>query len=212
MKRCDRVDSLAKTYADGTEAVRGVTIRVAASECHGLLGPIGAGKSTMVGVVGTLMRPSSGCASVVGCDVVAQPQEVRRRVGFAMQEVGVDGFATARELLVLQARLHGLRRAEASRRAELLVALVDLAETAERLSELSGGRQRRVDRTASLTHLARSSPWTSRPKAPTRVLARRSRKRSTGSDCILASPSSSPTTSGARASALQRPTRMKGHT
>jgi predicted ABC-type transport system involved in lysophospholipase L1 biosynthesis ATPase subunit len=207
------VESLGKTYADGTEAVRGVTIRVAASECYGLLGPIGADKSTMVGMLGTRVRPTSGRASVAGFDVVAQPQEVRRRVGFAMQEVDVDAFATAHELLVLQGRLHGLQRAGSSRRAELLLAMVDLAETADkRLSELSGGMQRRVDLAASLTHLPRSWPWTSRSKAPTRVLARRSGKRSTGSDRSLASPSSSPPTSGARASALQRPTRMEGDT
>ena len=105
------VEDLVKTYADGTEAVRGVTIRVAAGECYGLLGPNGAGKSTTVGMLGTLVRPTSGRAVVAGFDVVAQPREVRRRIGFAMQEVGVDAFATARELLVLQARLHGLARA-----------------------------------------------------------------------------------------------------
>ena len=107
------VEDLAKTYPDGTEAVRGVTFRVAAGECYGLLGPNGAGKSTTVGMLGTLVRPTSGRASVAGFDVVAQPREVRRRIGFAMQEVGVDAFATARELLVLQGRLHGLRRGEA---------------------------------------------------------------------------------------------------
>ena len=111
------VEDLGKTYANGTEAVRGVTIRVAAGECYGLLGPNGAGKSTTVGMLGTLVRPTSGRASVAGFDVVAQPREVRRRIGFAMQEVGVDALATARELLVLQGRLHGLRRAESARRA-----------------------------------------------------------------------------------------------
>jgi ABC-2 type transport system ATP-binding protein len=148
------VEGLDKTYPDGTEAVRGVTIRIAAGECYGLLGPNGAGKSTTVGMLGTLIRPTSGRASVAGFDVLAQPQEVRRRIGFAMQEVGVDAFATARELLVLQGRLHGLRRAEAGRRAQLLLAMVDLAEMADkRLSQFSGGMQRRVDLAASLTNL-----------------------------------------------------------
>ncbi|MGH2947832.1 MAG: ABC transporter ATP-binding protein [Solirubrobacteraceae bacterium] len=121
------VEALGKTYPDGTEAVRAVTFRVAAGECYGLLGPNGAGKSTTVGMLGTLVRPTSGRASVAGFDVVAQPREVRRRIGFAMQEVGVDAFATARELLVLQGRLHGLRRGESAHRAELLLAIVDLA-------------------------------------------------------------------------------------
>ena len=148
------VEDLGKTYADGTEAVRGVTMRVAAGECYGLLGPNGAGKSTTVGMLGTLVRPTSGRASVAGFDVVAQPREVRRRIGFAMQEVGVDAFATAREMLVLQGRLHGLRRAESAHRARLLLAMVDLAEVADkRLGEFSGGMQRRVDLAAALMHL-----------------------------------------------------------
>jgi ABC-2 type transport system ATP-binding protein len=148
------VEDLGKTYANGTEAVRGVTIRVTAGECYGLLGPNGAGKSSTVGMLGTLVRPTSGRASVAGFDVVAQPREVRRRIGFAMQEVGVDALATARELLVLQARLHGLRRAKSARRARLLLAMVDLAEVADkRLGEFSGGMQRRVDLAASLMHL-----------------------------------------------------------
>ena len=93
------VEDLRKTYADGTEAVRGVTLRVARGECYGLLGPNETGKSTTVGMLGTLVRPTSGRAVVAGFDVVEQPREVRRRIGFAMQEVGVDAFATARGLL-----------------------------------------------------------------------------------------------------------------
>jgi ABC-type multidrug transport system ATPase subunit len=148
------VEDLGKTYPNGTHAVRGVTFRVAAGECYGLLGPNGAGKSTTVGMLGTLVRPTSGRASVAGFDVVAHPREVRRRIGFAMQEVGVDAFATARELLVLQGRLHGLRRAESAQRAALLLAMVDLAEVADkRLGEFSGGMQRRVDLAAALMHL-----------------------------------------------------------
>jgi ABC-2 type transport system ATP-binding protein len=148
------VEALGETYPDGTEAVRAVTFRVATGECYGLLGPNGAGKSTTVGMLGTLVRPTSGRANVAGFDVVAQPLDVRRRTGFAMQEVGVDAFATARELLVLQGRLHGLRRRESAHRAELLLAIVDLAEAADkRLGEFSGGMQRRVDLAAALMHL-----------------------------------------------------------
>ena len=148
------VVDLTKTYADGTEAVRGVTLRVLAGECYGLLGPNGAGKSTTVGMLGTLVRPTSGRAVVAGFDVAAQPREVRRRIGFAMQDAGVDSFATARELLVLQGRLHGLRRSESTVRARLLLALVDLADAADRrLGGFSGGMQRRVDLASALMHL-----------------------------------------------------------
>src|SRR5215208_4266609 len=148
------VDKLGKTYPDGTEAVRDVTFRVAAGECYGLLGPNGAGKSTTVGILGTLVLRTAGHVAVAGFDPAAEPGAVRRRIGFAMQEVGVDAFATARELLVLQGRLHGLRRADSAHRAELLLAMVDLSAVAgKRLGEFSGGMQRRVDLAAALMHL-----------------------------------------------------------
>src|SRR5215213_2951155 len=78
------LDDLAKTYPDGTEAVRGVSLRVAYGEAFGMLGPNGAGKSTTVGMLGTLVKPTGGRARVSGFDVAADPINVRRRIGFAM--------------------------------------------------------------------------------------------------------------------------------
>ena len=147
------LDDIAKTYRDGTEAVRGISLRVAAGESFGILGPNGAGKSTTIGVLGTLVKPTGGRALVAGYDVVAEPIEVRRRIGFAMQDVGVDGFATVSEFMVLLGRLHGLRKAHAVRRAELLLSVVGLEQAAgKRVSALSGGTRRRVDLAASLMH------------------------------------------------------------
>jgi ABC-2 type transport system ATP-binding protein len=145
---------LAKTYRDGTEAVRGISLRIAPGEAYGILGPNGAGKSTTMGMLGTLVKPTGGRAVVAGFDVVSEPVEVRRRIGFAMQQAGVDEFATASELMVLQGRLHGLRKAEAMRRAALLLRLMDLEAVArKRAGRLSGGTRRRVDLAASLMHL-----------------------------------------------------------
>src|SRR5215208_5683617 len=87
-------DALAKRYLSGTEAVRGISFRVEAGEMFGILGPNGAGKSTTMGILGTLVRPTGGTALVGGYDVAKAPREVRRRIGFAMQEVGVDELAT----------------------------------------------------------------------------------------------------------------------
>ena len=151
-----QLDQLSKTYADGTEAVRGITLTVASGEAYGMLGPNGAGKSTTIGMLGGLVRPTAGRAQVAGFDVATTPREVRRRVGFAMQQAGVDEFATAQEMLVLQARLHGLDRPEAGRRASLLLAVMDLEDVAQRrLGTLSGGMARRVDLAAALMHLPR---------------------------------------------------------
>jgi ABC-2 type transport system ATP-binding protein len=124
------VDALAKRYPNGTEAVRGISFRVRSGEVFGILGPNGAGKSTTIETLGTLVLPTGGRATVAGLDIVAQCREVRRRIGFAMQAVGVDDLATGRELLILHGRLHGLSRGEAARRAALLLALVGLGDHA----------------------------------------------------------------------------------
>jgi ABC-2 type transport system ATP-binding protein len=148
------VDGLAKRYPNGTEAVRGISFRVRAGEVFGILGPNGAGKSTTMGMLGTLVRPTGGIATVAGLDVAQHPRGVRRKIGFAMQEVGVDDLATGRELLVLHGRLHGLSRREAARRSGLLLDLVGLGEAADRrMAEYSGGMQRRADLASALIHL-----------------------------------------------------------
>jgi ABC-2 type transport system ATP-binding protein len=148
------LEGIAKTYPDGTEAVGGISLRVASGEAYGILGPNGAGKSTTIGMLGTLVKPTGGRARVAGFDVVAKPVEVRRRIGFAMQQAGVDDFATPAELMVLQGRLHGLAKQEARTRAELLLRVMELEDVAgRRLAALSGGTKRRVDVGASLMHL-----------------------------------------------------------
>jgi ABC-2 type transport system ATP-binding protein len=148
------IEGLTKTYADGTSAVRGITTTIEAGSSYGILGPNGAGKSTTIGMLGTLLRPTGGRAEVAGFDVVREPTKVRRRIGFAMQTAGLDGFATAFELLVLQGRLQGLSGKVAAKRAELLLELVGLLEDRDsRLGTFSGGMARRVDLAASLMHL-----------------------------------------------------------
>jgi len=148
------VDGLAKRYRNGTEAVRGISFRVRTGEMFGILGPNGAGKSTTIGMLGTLVRPTGGRATVAGIDVAERPAAVRRLIGFAMQEVGVDDLATGRELVILHGRLHGLSRREAARRAELLLDLFGLGDAADRrMAEYSGGMQRRADLASALVHL-----------------------------------------------------------
>ncbi|HEX6712261.1 MAG TPA: ATP-binding cassette domain-containing protein [Thermoleophilaceae bacterium] len=147
------VEGLSKTYASGTEAVRGISFRVAAGEIYGMLGPNGAGKSTTIGMLGTLVRPTAGRATVAGFDIVSEAKDVRRQIGFAMQEIGLDDLATGHEFLVLQGRLHGLTRREAGERAEALLESLDLAQAASRrIGEYSGGMKRRLDLASALIH------------------------------------------------------------
>src|SRR3954452_25572236 len=128
-------EGLVKTYRsrNGTvEAVRGVDLRVDAGEVFGFLGPNGAGKSTTVKMLTTLLSITDGTARVAGLDVARRPDDVRRRIGVALQEAGLDARQTGRELLELQARLFDLTSGEARTRAESLLDLVELTDAADR--------------------------------------------------------------------------------
>ncbi len=147
---------LAKRYrsrAGVVEAVRGVDLQVQAGEVFGFLGPNGAGKSTTVRMLTTLLTITSGTARVAGADVAAEPDAVRRRIGVALQEAGLDPRQTGRELLVLQGRLFGLSASEAGKRAAELLALVELEDAADRrIKGYSGGMKRRLDLASALVH------------------------------------------------------------
>jgi ABC-2 type transport system ATP-binding protein len=151
-----RADGLVKHYTgrSGTvEAVRGVDLRVEAGEVFGFLGPNGAGKSTTVKMLTTLLSITSGTATVAGVDVASEPDEVRRRIGVALQEAGLDPRQTGRELLHLQARLFGLTAREAAERTGELLALVELEDAADRsIKGYSGGMKRRLDLATALVH------------------------------------------------------------
>ncbi|MDP1876081.1 MAG: ATP-binding cassette domain-containing protein [Actinomycetota bacterium] len=135
------------------EAVRGVDLQVRTGEVFGFLGPNGAGKSTTVRMLTTLTTISSGSAQVVGVDVAADPDGVRHKIGVALQDVGLDPRQSGREILVLQASLFGLSKAEAAARAEELLELVDLTDAADRRTKTySGGMKRRLDLASALVH------------------------------------------------------------
>ena len=143
---------LVKTY-DDVQAVRGVDLRVESGEVFGFLGPNGAGKSTTVRMLTTLLTITSGSATVAGVDVAADPDLVRRRIGVALQESGLDPRQNGRELLILQARLFGMSPAEAAERARELLALVELEDAADRrIKTYSGGMKRRLDLASALVH------------------------------------------------------------
>ena len=149
-------EGLVKTYrsrAGTVEAVRGVDLRVDAGEVFGFLGPNGAGKSTTVRMLTTLLSLSAGSARVSGVDVEREPDEVRRRIGVALQEAGLDPRQTGRELLVLQGRLFDLSASEAGARAVQLLELVELTDAADRpIKGYSGGMKRRLDLASALVH------------------------------------------------------------
>jgi ABC-2 type transport system ATP-binding protein len=151
-----KAEGLVKQYDSGddaVEAVRGVDLEVQTGEIFGFLGPNGAGKSTTVRMLTTLLTITAGRAEVLGSDVAGEPDAVRRRIGVALQEAGLDPRQTGRELLTLHGRLYGFSQAKAVARTQELLELVELEEAADRVIKgYSGGMQRRLDLAAALVH------------------------------------------------------------
>ena len=144
------VDGVARRLRRRREALDGVDLRVAPGTTLGVLGHNGAGKTTLIRVLTTLIRPDRGRVLVDGVDALAQPAEVRRRIGVTGQYAGLDDFLTTAENLELVGRLAGLRTAARGRAGDL-VERFDLQDIASRrVGELSGGSRRRVDLAASL--------------------------------------------------------------
>ncbi|MER7888314.1 ATP-binding cassette domain-containing protein [Micromonospora sp. NPDC094482] len=135
------------------DAVRGVNLEVAEGEIFGFLGPNGAGKTTTLRMLATLIEPDGGEATIAGADLRKAPGEVRRRIGYVAQGGSTWDESTAREELVLQARLYGLSKAEASRRAVRALEAFQLTEYADRKCKTySGGQRRRVEIALGIIH------------------------------------------------------------
>jgi ABC-2 type transport system ATP-binding protein len=144
---------LSKTYKGGVRALDGLSLEVEAGTIFGLLGPNGAGKSTTVKILTTLSRADSGEARVAGLDVVRDAQRVRRSIGVVGQKPGLDGDATGRENLEMQAEIYGIRGAKRRERVDELLERLGLVEAADRLGKTySGGMQRRLDVALGLVH------------------------------------------------------------
>jgi ABC-2 type transport system ATP-binding protein len=146
-------EGLEREFKGGIRAVDGVDLAVERGEVYGFLGPNGAGKSTTVRMLTTLLRPTGGRARVAGHDLLADPAGVRRSIGVALQDAAIDPYMTGRELLHLQAVLHGFDRATGRRRAVELLERVDLVAAADRrVGTYSGGMRRRLDLALALVH------------------------------------------------------------
>jgi ABC-2 type transport system ATP-binding protein len=147
---------LARTFRTRTgsvEAVAGVDFEIGAREVVGFLGPNGAGKTTTQRMLATLLAPSSGEATVAGCDLRRDPVGVRRRIGYVAQGGSTNPNALCEEELVLQAQLYGLGAEEAGRRAAEICARLDLGDLGPRqIKTLSGGQKRRLDVALGLVH------------------------------------------------------------
>jgi len=146
------VENLVHRYGDRT-ALNGVSFDVRPAEVFGLLGPNGSGKTTLFRILSTLMLPTAGRATIMGCDAAREPARLRRQIGVVFQAQSIDLKLTAYENLWHQGHLYGLRGAALKNRIQEILSRVGLADRAKELVEtFSGGMQRRIELAKGLLH------------------------------------------------------------
>jgi ABC-2 type transport system ATP-binding protein len=134
-------------------AVDSVSFSVASGEVFGLLGPNGAGKTTVIKILTTLLRPTSGTATVGGFDVVRQAGQVRRLIGYVPQLLSADGSLTGAENLDVFASLYDIPRRERRQRVDDALAFMGLSDAAHKLvRDYSGGMVRRLEIAEAMLH------------------------------------------------------------
>jgi ABC-2 type transport system ATP-binding protein len=139
------VEQLRHVYRKGKVAVDGLSFGVGRGEIFGLLGPNGAGKTTTVRMLTTILRPTSGRATVAGHDVAREPLAVRRNIVAVLQENAVETLLSTLDNLLLYGYLHGYSRAETRKRVDRAVEALELQEHLHsRAQTLSGGYKRRL--------------------------------------------------------------------
>ena len=152
MEYAVRTRGIARSFGD-VKAVDGIDLDISRGEVYGFLGPNGAGKTTLVRILITLLLPTGGSAAVAGFDVLSEPNDIRLRIGAALQDAALDPKQTGREILRLQGRLYGLSRRDVDTRLDELSDLIDIGDAIDRfVSTYSGGMKRRLDLAASLIH------------------------------------------------------------
>jgi len=148
-----KVKDLVEVYADGTKAVDDISFEVNEGEIFGFLGPNGAGKSTTIKVLTTLLRKTSGTASIAGIDIDKHPKAVRKLIGVQSQETSVDPELTGRENMILQGNLQQMHGKDLHDRVDRLLDVVGLKDAADkRAGRYSGGMKKRLDLASTLVH------------------------------------------------------------
>ena len=147
-----KVDSLSKRFQK-FKALDNISFQIEEGEIFGFLGPNGAGKSTTMMILTTLLKPTSGNASVQGFDVVTQAKKVRENIGFVQQEIGVDEYLTGKENLIFQSRISQMPKEKVQSRIDEVISLVELEEKQnEAAITYSGGMRKRLDIACGLIH------------------------------------------------------------
>ncbi len=144
--------SLSKYFGENS-AIDNMSFAVETGEIFGFLGSNGAGKSTTMMILTTLLKPTSGHALVAGHDVVTSPIKVRQSMGYVQQETTADEYLTGRENMTLQARLNHIPKDQTASKIDEILELVELADRQdEPVLEYSGGMRKRLDIAGGLLH------------------------------------------------------------
>jgi ABC-2 type transport system ATP-binding protein len=150
------IRNLKKTYSGGVKALKGIDLDVEAGDFFALLGPNGAGKSTAIGIISSLINPSSGSIEIFGTNLRKQRNLAKSYIGLVPQEVNFNQFETVQDILLNQAGYYGIRRKEALQRAKKCLQQMDLWERRCTVSRrLSGGMKRRVMIARAMVHSPR---------------------------------------------------------
>jgi len=148
-----KVENLKKTYRGNIQAIDGLSFGVDKGSIFGLIGPNGAGKSTTLKILTTLTKADSGVVRIGGCDVNTEPHRVRKIIGCVSQNSSVFLDGTARENLMLQGELYGMRGRELKTRVDELLSNFGLNEASDRMAATySGGMLRKLDVALGLIH------------------------------------------------------------
>jgi len=143
---------LTKAY-NSLKAVDSIDVSVESGEIFGLLGPNGAGKTTIISMLCTMLKPTSGNATVNGFDIVREANKVRKSIGIVFQEPSIDDRLTGRENLYMHANLYGVPASEQKTRIDRVLKLVELEDRADDLLRTySGGMRRRLEIGRGLIH------------------------------------------------------------
>lgn len=147
------ITGLTKTYRGGVQALKGVDLTVNEGDFFALLGPNGAGKSTTIGIISSLVNPTSGQVNVFGYDLESHKEQAKACIGLVPQEFNFNQFETVLQIVLNQAGYYGVPRKVAHERAEKYLAQLDLWEKRNaRARELSGGMKRRLMIARALMH------------------------------------------------------------
>lgn len=147
------IRNLKKTYSNGFEALKGIDLNVEAGDFFALLGPNGAGKSTTIGIISSLVTPTSGSVNIFGHDLKTEKNQAKSCIGLVPQEINFNQFETVKNIVLNQAGFYGIPRKQALANTEKCLKQMDLWGKRNSVSRrLSGGMKRRVMIARAMVH------------------------------------------------------------